>query len=132
MSMTDPIADLLTRLRNANAAGHKRLSIPLSKLKTNLVRVMHEHHYIRGYAEQPGERQGQLLVRLRYTPTQEPVINGLERISRPGLRRYATCDELKAFNRRMGMAIVSTSRGLMSGKQAVAEGIGGEVLCRVW
>ena len=87
---------------------------------------------MRGYAEQPDSQQGKLLVRLRYTPIQEPIINGLDRVSRPGLRRYATREQLRTLNRQMGMTIVSTSRGVMSGRQAVNDGIGGEVLCRIW
>ncbi|HEX9750410.1 MAG TPA: 30S ribosomal protein S8 [candidate division Zixibacteria bacterium] len=132
MAVTDPIADLLTRIRNASSAGHKRLSLPSSKLKREVVRVLNDANFLRGFAEQPATPQNQLLVRLRYTPTQEQVINGLERVSRPGLRRYITCDKLRSMNRQMGLTVVSTSRGVMSGRQAVEHGIGGEILCRVW
>ena len=132
MSMTDPIADLLTRIRNASMAGHKRLSMPSSKLKREIVRVLQENHYVRGFAEQPDNRQGRLLVRLRYTPSQTPVFRGIARLSRPGLRRYASCEEIRTHNRRMGMTVVSTSRGVMNGEQAVSQGIGGELLCQVW
>ncbi|MCH9020402.1 MAG: 30S ribosomal protein S8, partial [Proteobacteria bacterium] len=83
-------------------------------------------------AEQPQSPQDQLLIRLRDTPTQGPVLTGLRRLSKPGLRRYATRDEIKTHNRRMGLTIVSTSRGVMSGEQAVSQGIGGELLCEVW
>lgn len=132
MSMTDPIADLITRIRNASMAGHKRLAVPSTRIKREIVRVMLENHYLRGYAEQPQSPQDQLLIRLRYTPTQGPVLTGLRRLSKPGLRRYATRDEIKTHNRRMGLTIVSTSRGVMSGEQAVSQGIGGELLCEVW
>ena len=132
MSMTDPIADLITRIRNASMAGHKRLAVPSTQIKREIVRVMLENHYLRGYANQAKSPQDQLLIRLRYTPTQGPVLTGLRRISKPGLRRYATRDEIKTHNRRMGLTIVSTSRGVMSGEEAVGQGIGGELLCEVW
>ena len=132
MSMTDPIADLLTCIRNASTARHKRLTVPASTLKREIVRVLHENYYIRGFAEQPAEPRPLLHIRLQYTPAQEPVFHGLRRVSRPGLRRYVDSAQVKAFNRKMGMVIVSTSRGVMSGEQAAAEGIGGELLCHVW
>lgn len=132
MSMTDPIADLLTRIRNASTAGHKRLAVPATQLKQDVVRVLHENYFLRGFAIQPESPQDQLLIRMRYTPTHEPVISGLQRVSRPGLRRYANTDQLRKLNRQMGVMVISTSRGVMSGKQAAEAGIGGEVLCRVW
>jgi small subunit ribosomal protein S8 len=106
--------------------------VPGSKFKREIVRVLHENHFIRGFAEQAADPRPLLHIRLQYTPSQEPVFRGLRRISRPGLRRYADCEEIRSFNRRMGLVIVSTSRGVMSGEQAVAEGIGGELLCQVW
>jgi small subunit ribosomal protein S8 len=132
MAVTDPIADLLTRIRNASSAGHKRITVPSSKLKKEVVRVLNDANFLRGFAEQPASPQNQLLVRLRYTPTQDRVINGINRVSRPGLRRYATCEQLRKLNRQMGVTVVSTSRGIMSGRQAVDAGVGGELLCRVW
>lgn len=132
MSMTDPIADLLTRIRNASMAGHKRLTVPSTNLKREVVRVMQENNFIRGFAEQAGGVQSTLHIRLRYTPSQEPIIRGIQRVSRPGLRRYANCEEVRQYNRRMGIVVVSTSRGIMSGDEAIAVGIGGEILCHVW
>lgn len=132
MSMTDPISDLLTRIRNASGAGHKRLTVPASRMKREITRILQEHHYIKGFTEQPDPRQSQLVIRLRYTPDQEPVITGLQRLSKPGLRRYADKDQLKIINRQLGVTVVSTSRGIMTAKQALELGIGGELLCHVW
>jgi len=132
MSMTDPIADLLTRIRNASSAGHKRLSIPASRLKREVVRVLHENHYLKGFSVQADTKQNQLVVRLRYTPDQDPVITGIRRLSRPGLRRYASREELVVLNRQLGVTIVSTSRGVMTARQALDEGVGGELLCHIW
>ena len=130
--MTDPVADLLTRIRNAAMANHKRMEIPVSQLKREVVRVLGENGYIRGFAEVPGRPSGTLIVKLRYTPQNVSVITGIERVSRPGLRRYAGLDELRTINRRLGTVILSTSRGVMTGRAAQEEGVGGEVLCRVW
>ncbi|MBI3873058.1 MAG: 30S ribosomal protein S8 [candidate division Zixibacteria bacterium] len=132
MSMTDPIADLLTRLRNASRAGHKRVSVPSSRMKRDIVRLLQDSHFVRGFSEQPAGPQNELVIRLRYTPEQEPVITGIRRLSRPGLRRYATRDKVKELNRRLGVTIVTTSRGVMTTQQAMREGIGGELLCHVW
>ncbi|HWO56751.1 MAG TPA: 30S ribosomal protein S8 [bacterium] len=132
MSMTDPISDLLTRIRNASGAGHKRLTVPASRMKREITRILQEHHYIKGFTEQADPRQNQLVIRLRYTPDQEPVITGLRRLSKPGLRRYADKDQLKIINRQLGVTVVSTSRGIMTAKQALDQGIGGELLCHVW
>ena len=132
MSMTDPISDLLTRIRNASGAGHKRLAVPASQMKREVVRILSEHHYIKGFTEQADNKQNQLMIRLRYTPDQEPVITGLRRLSRPGLRRYADKDQLKIIKRQLGVTVVSTSRGIMTVSQALEEGVGGELLCHVW
>jgi len=132
MSVTDPIADFLTRIRNAYGAGHKRLTVPSSRMRREVARVLHENNYVRGFAEIPATPQNQLVVRLRYTPKQEPVITGLQRVSRPGLRKYADAQELRDMRRRLGTAIVSTSRGVMTDVEASELGVGGEVLCRVW
>jgi small subunit ribosomal protein S8 len=132
MSMTDPIADLLTRIRNASRAGHKRVSIPTSRLKREVVRILQENHYIRGFAEQDEGGHPQLVVRLRYTPQQEPVITGIRRVSRAGLRRYADKDRIRAATRQLGVTVVTTSRGVMTARQALQEGIGGELICHVW
>lgn len=132
MSQTDPIADFLTRIRNASRARHKKVMVPLTGVRREIARVLLESRFIRGYSELPGQPQKKLLIQLRYTPTQERVITGIRRLSKPGLRRYMGRDELQSKRREMGMIIVSTSRGVMSDKDAIAAGIGGEVLCRVW
>jgi small subunit ribosomal protein S8 len=132
MSMTDPISDLLTRIRNASGAGHKRLTVPGSRMKREVTRILQENHYIKGFTEQADNKQNNLVIRLRYTPDQEPVITGLRRLSRPGLRRYADKDQLKIINRQLGVTVVSTSRGVMTVRQALEAGVGGELLCHVW
>ena len=96
------------------------------------MRILQESHYIRGFTEQIDNRQNELLIRLRYTPDQEPVITGLRRLSKPGLRRFATRDDIKVITRQLGVTIVTTSRGIMTSHQAKQEGIGGELLCHVW
>jgi len=132
MSQTDPIADFLTRVRNASRAGHKKVTVPYTSARKEIAEVLLGTRYIRGYTEIPDQPQSKLMIRLRYTPTQESVITGIRRISKPGLRTYMGREELRLRLREMGMLVVSTSRGVMSDKKAVAEGIGGEVLCRVW
>lgn len=132
MTMTDPISDLLARIRNAAGAGHKRVEVPASRLKTEIVRVLHENHYIRGFTEVQQPTQNKLVIRLRYTPQKESVITGLQRVSRPGLRRYGNAMDVKAVGRKLGVTIVSTSYGVMTDQEAAQRGIGGELLCRIW
>jgi small subunit ribosomal protein S8 len=132
VTMTDPISDLLVRIRNAARAGHKRVEVPASTLKREVVRVLHENHYIRGFAEVAQPVQNKLVIRLRYTPQKESVITGLERVSRPGLRRYGNAVDVKGLGRQLGMTIVSTSHGVMTDQEATQRGVGGELLCRVW
>jgi len=132
MSQTDPIADFLTRLRNANRAKHKKVTVPYTSIRREIARVLLENRFIRGFTEIPAHPQGELQVQLRYTPAQDCMITNISRVSRPGLRRYKGCEELRLGLREMGMTIVSTSRGVMSDSDAVAQGIGGEVLCRIW
>jgi len=132
MSMTDPIADLLTRIRNAAHAGHKKLTLPSSRIKREVVRILCETNYLRSYAEVPASPQNQLVVRLRYTPQHQSVITGLERVSKSGLRRYVSAADVYAMGRELGGTIVSTSRGVMTDREAGEQGIGGEILCRVW
>jgi len=132
MSQTDPIADFLTRLRNANRAKNKKVTVPITGIRREIARVLLENRFIRGYTEIPAHPQGELQIQLRYTPAQGCIITNIRRISRPGLRRYMGSEELRLGLREMGMTIVSTSRGVMSGNDAVAQGIGGEVLCRIW
>lgn len=132
MSMTDPIADLLTRVRNAVSAGHRSVDIPASKLKREISRVLAEERFIDNFAYYDDGKQGQLRLYLRYTADNTSVIQGLRRISKPGLRRYAAKGELPRIRRGLGVAIVSTSRGVMTDRDARRTGIGGEILCSVW
>jgi small subunit ribosomal protein S8 len=132
MSQTDPIADFLTRVRNAGRARHKRLTVPATRMRKEIARVLAENRYIRNVTEIAGRPQAKLQIQLRYTPTQDCVITGIRRLSKPGLRRYLGREDLRRGLREMGMVIVSTPRGLMSDKDAVAAGIGGEAIFRVW
>lgn len=132
MSMTDPIADMLTRIRNACKAKHKKVDIPASNMKRDLARILEENHFINKTVEIKDAKQGVLRVYLRYTRKDEPVIRGLQRVSRPGLRRYVDKDKLFRMRSQMGMTIVSTSHGLMTDDEARKEGIGGEAVCYIW
>ena len=135
MSMTDPIADFLTRLRNGAKAQHHDVLIPSSKLKCELARILKEQGYIEAYevAPAPGERPGEYLrVTLKYTRERQPVISGMQRVSRPGQRNYVDHTHLPRIQGGMGTAIISTSRGVMTGHEARQAGVGGEVVARVW
>ena len=130
MSMTDPIADMLTRIRNAQKARHEEVAIPLSKTKAEVARVMREFGYISAVEVDPAAREMRLT--LRYTKEGEPVIRGLRRYSRPGLRRYCGATEIPMVLGGLGHSIISTSRGVMAGRQARKLNLGGEVLCTIW
>lgn len=130
MSMTDPIADMLTRIRNAQAARHSEVAIPASKVKREIARVLKEYGYVSSVSDGPGERE--FTVGLRYAKDGNPVIRGIRRVSRPGLRSYAAVDEIPMVLGGLGHTIVSTSRGIMSGRQARKAGVGGEIVCKVW
>lgn len=132
MVMTDPIADLLTRIRNANIAYHETLDVPASKMKLSLVEILKAEGYIRDYVYITDNKQGILRLQLKYGPNKERVVTGLKRISRPGLRVYARKDEVPRVLGGLGIAVLSTSRGLMTDKQARHAGVGGEVICYVW
>ncbi len=134
MSMTDPIADFLTRLRNAAGAQHHDVTIPSSKLKSEVARILKEQGYIEAYEVRPAsDRPGEELnVILKYTDERKPVISGLQRVSRPGRRTYVDHAHIPRIQGGMGTAIISTSRGLMTGHDARAAGVGGEVVARVW
>ena len=131
MSMTDPVADMLTRIRNACAAGHRRVDMPSSKLKSELARILLDHHYIHDYRVVENEGRGVLRLTLRYH-NEQPVIRELKRVSAPGLRRYVKCRELPRVKNGLGIAIVSTPKGLMSDRDARAHNLGGELLAVVW
>ena len=132
MSMTDPIADLLTRIRNAAQAGHPSVEIPASGLKREIARVLAEERFIDNFACYDDGKQGQLRIYLRYDGSQQSIIQGIRRLSKPGLRRYASKDRLPRVRRGLGVAILSTSRGVMTDRDARRAGIGGELLCSVW
>jgi small subunit ribosomal protein S8 len=132
--MTDPIADLLTRIRNAIMAGHKVVEAPASNLKKEIARILFEKGYILSYKVVEGENtQGTLKIALKYNPKSKlPAIKEIQRVSRPGLRQYAGFDDMPRILNGLGIAIISTSRGLMTDKEAKREKIGGEVLCYVY
>ncbi len=132
--MTDPIADLLTRIRNAIMAGHKVVEAPASNLKKEIARILFEKGYILSYKVVDSDNpQGVLKIALKYNPkSKKPAIKKIERASRPGLRRYAGADEMPRVLNGLGIAIISTSKGLMTDKEAKKENIGGEVLCYVY
>ncbi len=131
MTMTDPVADYLTRLRNALQAGHKRVDVPASNLKREMTRLLTETKYINGFTEVKETAQGVIRIQLKYQETR-PVIAGLKRISRPGLRKYVDADAIPRVLGGLGIAIISTSRGLMTDRQAREAHVGGEVLCEIW
>ena len=132
MTMTDPIADMLTRIRNGYKAKMKKVDVPASNMKRELARILEEHHFIKKTIEIKDNKQGVLRVYLRYTKHDEPLIRGIRRVSRPGLRQYADKDGLQKMKYQMGMTILSTSRGLLTDEEARREGVGGEALCYVW
>jgi small subunit ribosomal protein S8 len=130
--MTDPIADMLTRLRNALMAGHTSVVMPASRLKTEIARVLREEGYIRAYDVQEDKGKRLLRIQLRYTGRKQPVLLGLKRVSRPGLRVYTKRAEIPRVYGGVGTAILSTPQGVMTGEQARRLGVGGEILCQVW
>jgi small subunit ribosomal protein S8 len=138
MSMTDPVADFLTRLRNGAKAQHHDVAIPSSKLKRELARILKEQGYIEGYSIDPPGTAGnnspgeQLRVTLKYTTDRKPVISGLQRVSRPGQRTYVDHTHIPRIQGGMGTSIISTSKGVMTGHDARQQGVGGEVVARVW
>lgn len=132
MSMSDPIADFLTRIRNGLQAQKKTVDIPRSNTKVAICRVLKEQGYIEGFEEIDNPPQGTIRVTLKYLSDRQPVMQGTRRMSKPSLRVYCTHSEIKQVRSGLGIAIVSTSKGVMTGKQARAEKIGGELLCEVW
>lgn len=130
--MTDPIADMLTRIRNACAAKHQKVDVPLSKLKLEIVRLLRDEGYINNFKLTGESPKRMIRIYLRYGSKGEPVINHLARLSKPGCRRYAGSDEIPNILGGLGLCVISTSRGIMSGKQARKENIGGEVMCEIY
>jgi small subunit ribosomal protein S8 len=129
---TDPIADYLTRIRNAIRAGHDEVEIPFSNLKIELSRILKEQGYIKDFSRKPAAVGESVVVELKYTEERQPVIFGIERVSRPGRRRYVDHENIPRVQGGTGTAIVSTSSGVMTGHEARAKGVGGEIVAYVW
>ena len=132
MTMTDPVADMLTRIRNANIAGHATVDIPASKIKKNIAEILVKEGYIKGYEIVSGETQDIIRVSMKYGPEKTKVITGIKKISKPGLKVYAKADDVPKVLGGLGIAIISTSSGLVTDKEARKLGVGGEVICYVW
>jgi len=132
MVMTDPIADMLTRIRNANVVGHDKLAVPASKMKIEIADILKREGFIRNYEVSEDNKQGVLRIYLKYGANDEKVITGLKRISKPGLRVYAKADEVPRVLNGLGTAVVSTSKGVLSDKEARSQAVGGEVLAYIW
>lgn len=132
MVVSDPIADLLTRIRNANTVNHDRIEVPGSKMKKAVVQILKEEGFVRDFEWVDNGHQGIIRVYLKYGPAKSKVISGLRRISRPGLRVYAKKDQVPKVLGGLGVAILSTSQGIMTDKKARQTGLGGEVLCYIW
>jgi small subunit ribosomal protein S8 len=132
VSMTDPIADMLTRIRNASQANHSEVEIPSSRMKVGIAKLMLEQGYITGYDVKAGEHGDVLVVGLKYGKNRERVISGIKRVSKPGKRIYARRDTLPKVLGGLGTAVISTSRGLVTSAEAQRLGLGGEVICFIW
>ncbi|MBR6518899.1 MAG: 30S ribosomal protein S8 [Oscillospiraceae bacterium] len=132
MNITDPIADLLTRIRNASQARHATVDVPASNMKKAIAQILVEEGYVKSYTVAEDNKQGVITITLKYTETGAPVITGLRRISKPGLRIYTSCEDMPKVMKGIGTAIVSTPKGVMTDKKARKENVGGEVLAFVW
>ena len=132
MNITDPIADLLTRIRNASQAKHATVDIPASNMKKAIAQILVDEGYVTSYKVTEDNKQGVITITLKYTDNMQPVITGLRRISKPGLRIYTSCEDMPKVMKGIGTAIVSTPKGVMTDKKARKENVGGEVLAFVW
>ena len=132
MTMTDPVADMLTRIRNANTAGHAEVDVPASKIKKNIAEILLKEGYIKGYEVVETQPEDVIKIEMKYGAGKQRVISGIKRISKPGLKVYAKKDEVPKVLGGLGIAIISTSSGLITDKQARELGVGGEVVCYVW
>lgn len=132
MTMTDPIADMLTRIRNANTVKHETVDVPASNIKKEIVRILLEEGFVRGYDVIEDGKQGIIRIQLKYGQSGERVISGLKRISKPGMRVYAANHEIPKVLNGLGISVISTSKGILTDKQARKENVGGEVICYVW
>ena len=132
MQITDSIADMLTRIRNANSAKHDSVKVPASNMKKAIAQILVDEGYIKSFTVEEDGKQGMIEIQLKYGPNKSQVITGLRRVSKPGLRIYAACDELPRVRNGLGIAIISTSKGIMTDKVARKQNLGGEVLAFVW
>ena len=132
MQITDTIADLLTRIRNANSAKHDSVEIPASNLKKSICQILVDEGYVKNFTVIEDGKQGVIRITLKYTDSRSPVITGLRRVSKPGLRIYSSCEDMPKVRKGLGIAIVSTSKGIMTDKKARELNVGGEVLAFVW
>ena len=132
MHITDPVADMLTRIRNANDSKHETVSVPCSKMKLAIAKILLDEGYIKAYDVVEDEKQGMMTITLKYGANKQKVISGLKRVSKPGLRIYSSKEDMPKVLKGMGIAIVSTSKGIMTDKEARKNNVGGEVLAFVW
>jgi len=132
MAMTDPLADMLTRIRNAYRAGHDKVEVPSSRLKMGVSKVLKKEGFIKNYKLIQDNKQGLLRIYLKYSDEDQPVIKGIKRVSKPGRRVYAGYDNIPLIRGGFGVSVMSTSKGVVSDKEAASKKIGGEVLCQVW
>lgn len=132
MQITDPIADLLTRIRNANSSKHETVDVPASNMKKAIVEILNDEGFIKGYQVIEDGKQGVIRITLKYGDNRSPVITGLRRVSKPGLRIYSSCADMPKVRKGLGIAIVSTSKGIVTDKKARELNVGGEVLAYIW
>ena len=132
MTMTDPVADMLTRIRNANTAGHTTVDVPASKIKKSIASILKDEGYIEDFEVIEDEKQGMIKIKMKYAPGKVKVISGIRKISKPGLKVFAKSEDVPRVLGGLGIAIISTSKGVISDKEARRLGIGGEVVCYVW
>ncbi len=132
MSVTDPIADMITRMRNASRIKRREVQMPSSKLKAEIARILKDEGYIKNYKVLDDKKQGTLSIVLKYNEGNQSVISGSRRVSKPGCRIYCTCDSVPKVLDGLGLAVVSTSKGILTGKKCEELGVGGEVLCYIW
>lgn len=132
MQTTDPIADMITRIRNANSAKHDTVDVPASKVKKAIAQILLDEGYIKSFQVIDDNKQGNIRITLKYGPNKSQVVTGLRRVSKPGLRIYTNCEDMPKVMKGLGIAIVSTSKGIMTDRQARKENVGGEILAFVW
>jgi len=132
MQITDPIADMITRIRNANSAKHDTVDVPASNMKKAIAQILLDEGYIKSFQVTEDSKQGIIRINLKYGPNKSQIVTGLRRVSKPGLRIYTNCEEMPKVMRGLGIAIVSTSKGIMTDRQARKENVGGEILAFVW